>query len=92
MIHNSDCAIYNEPAYPKGRCSCGADIIDEARDFLYGLIEDCLDDYKKNRCTEDKMKEMLVEEILTLKGNHFIIVVAPAKPSNKGGKDGHLRS
>ena len=22
MIHNSDCAIYNEPAYPKGKCDC----------------------------------------------------------------------
>ncbi len=23
-VHWSDCAIYNEPAYPKGGCDCGA--------------------------------------------------------------------
>lgn len=22
MIHRSDCAVYNEPAYPKGKCNC----------------------------------------------------------------------
>ncbi len=21
-IHRSDCAVYNEPAYPKGKCNC----------------------------------------------------------------------
>ena len=21
-VHDSDCAIYNEPAYPKGECNC----------------------------------------------------------------------
>ena len=77
MIHKSDCAVYNEPAYPKGRCDCGADILDEARDFLSGLISDCLDDLKNHRCTEDKFKEMLVEEILVLEGNHFVITVKP---------------
>ena len=24
MQHYSDCAIYNEPAYPTGECDCGA--------------------------------------------------------------------
>ena len=24
-IHDSDCAVYNEPAYPAGRCDCGID-------------------------------------------------------------------
>lgn len=23
MNHKSDCAVYNEPACPKGRCDCG---------------------------------------------------------------------
>jgi hypothetical protein len=23
--HASDCAVHNEPAYPKGECDCGAD-------------------------------------------------------------------
>ena len=23
-IHASDCAVHNEPAYPKGECNCGA--------------------------------------------------------------------
>lgn len=75
MIHKSDCAIYNEPAYPKGRCNCGADIIDEARDFLHGLIGDCLDDLKANRCTEGKFLDDLVEGILVLEGNHFQISI-----------------
>ncbi len=22
MMHRSDCAVYNEPAYPKGKCDC----------------------------------------------------------------------
>lgn len=22
-LHSSDCAVHNEPAYPKGRCDCG---------------------------------------------------------------------
>lgn len=24
VLHASDCAVHNEPAYPKGECSCGA--------------------------------------------------------------------
>ncbi len=24
LIHWSDCAVYNEPAYPAGECDCGA--------------------------------------------------------------------
>lgn len=79
MVHKSDCEVYNEPAYPKGFCDCGADIIDEARGFLHGLLEDCLDDLKKRRCTEDKFKEMLVEEILVLKGNHFRLLISNVK-------------
>lgn len=27
QVHKSDCAIYNEPAYPKGKCNCGAKMI-----------------------------------------------------------------
>jgi len=23
--HKSDCAVHNEPAYPKGKCDCGAE-------------------------------------------------------------------
>jgi len=75
MIHKSDCAVYNEPAYPKGRCDCGADVLGEARDFLYGLVEDCLDDLKTHKCTEEEFKEMLVEEILVLRGKHFAIII-----------------
>ena len=75
MIHKSDCAVHNEPACPKGFCDCGADIIDEARGFLYGLIGDCLDDLKNHKCTEDKFQETLVEGILVLRGNHFAIKI-----------------
>lgn len=24
LVHFSDCAVYNEPALPKGECDCGA--------------------------------------------------------------------
>jgi len=24
VLHYSDCAVYNEPAYPAGECDCGA--------------------------------------------------------------------
>ena len=24
LLHASDCAVHNEPAYPKGECNCGA--------------------------------------------------------------------
>ena len=24
VLHASDCAVHNEPAYPKGQCNCGA--------------------------------------------------------------------
>ena len=25
IMHDSDCAVYNEPAYPAGPCDCGAE-------------------------------------------------------------------
>ena len=71
--HMSDCAIYNEPAYPKDFCDCGADIIDEARGFLVGLIGDYLDDFTGKKMTEDTFKRDLAEDILVLKGNHFFV-------------------
>ena len=30
LIHWSDCAIYNEPAYPAGPCDCGAAVAPKA--------------------------------------------------------------
>ena len=36
MIHKSDCAIYNEPAYPKGKCDCeGITLSQKSIDKLY---------------------------------------------------------
>lgn len=26
LIHDSDCAVHNEPAYPAGPCNCGAEL------------------------------------------------------------------
>ena len=38
MQHWSDCAIYNEPAYPKGRCNCGGiTLAMESIDKLYQI-------------------------------------------------------
>lgn len=34
--HRSDCAIYNEPAYPKGECNCGFQLQKD----LEGIIEE----------------------------------------------------
>jgi hypothetical protein len=51
ILHDSDCATHNEPAYPNGPCDCGADSIKKprssdqfARDF--GLCEAERDKYK----------------------------------------------
>ncbi len=35
MEHKSDCAVYNEPAYPKGHCVCGANKLD----YLVSLFQ-----------------------------------------------------
>ncbi len=38
-IHSSDCAIYNEPAYPKGKCNCGYefDSVDKADENILSI-------------------------------------------------------
>lgn len=28
IIHDSDCAVHNEPAYPNGPCDCGAEMVE----------------------------------------------------------------
>ena len=40
MRHWSDCAIYNKPVYPKGKCDCGGTILKmESIDKLYRIKE-----------------------------------------------------
>ena len=35
VLHASDCAVHNEPAYPKGECNCGAQPEQEPVAWLY---------------------------------------------------------
>ena len=79
MEHLSDCAVHNEPAYPKGYCNCGADIVDEARGFLVGMIADYLNDYENGRMTLDRFIKDLAEDILVLKGNNFYVNIGSNK-------------
>jgi len=45
QIHRSDCAVYNEPAYPKGKCDCGARMLYDPwgeglfLDFKSGIVQ-----------------------------------------------------
>ena len=36
--HTSDCAVHNEPAYPKGRCDCGAQ--PEQKPVAWAMLHD----------------------------------------------------
>lgn len=41
VVHSSDCAVHNEPAFPNGPCGCGADIA--AFESVCGLMKDWLE-------------------------------------------------
>jgi hypothetical protein len=65
--HTSDCAVHNEPAYPKGRCDCGAQPEQEPQrkpltdEEIYKIYRDCGDlNVKINiaRAIEAKLKEL----------------------------------
>lgn len=48
IIHDSDCAVHNEPAYPNGPCDCGAEMVEVADRFAHRLamhLELFLSDY-----------------------------------------------
>lgn len=34
ILHDSDCAVHNEPAYPNGPCDCYADALMEVHEKL----------------------------------------------------------
>jgi len=42
ILHRSDCALHNEPAFPKGRCDCGA---------LEAIVKDLIEAYIENPTT-----------------------------------------
>jgi len=42
MMHKSDCAVHNEPAYPNGPCDCGAE---PTEDHLRRACEECNADF-----------------------------------------------
>lgn len=37
-LHRSDCAIYNEPAYPKGECDCWWLLSGEDATTIYNIL------------------------------------------------------
>ena len=59
--HWRDCEIYSELAYPRGRCSCGADRIDHLKWVLEGHVSDVLDDLIDEKCTKEQAMNSIVE-------------------------------
>ena len=55
MNHRSDCAVYNEPAYPKGRCDCGLLLTPEE----VSLIIDLNYDADPWECAKDSVEEAI---------------------------------
>ena len=53
--HKSDCAMHNEPAYPKGVCDCGA---------LVEAVENLMDEYSRNPVTN--YAHVAPEEVIAL--------------------------
>ena len=39
VLHASDCAVHNEPAYPKGQCNCGAQPEQEPVAWRYKILD-----------------------------------------------------
>ena len=62
-IHLSDCAIYNEPAYPKGKCNCGYEF--NSIDKIIKQIEKCnfesVGGYLKNNIAYGRLKWLLYQ-------------------------------
>ena len=71
MIHKSDCEVYNEPAYPKGYCSCGADKVSNAKWFLEGYIQDALDDLHHCLISDQGFTECVINFTFNLKGDDW---------------------
>lgn len=47
MNHKSDCAVHNEPAFPKGKCDCGFLL---SKEEMVDLIEDALGALTRIEC------------------------------------------
>ncbi len=62
-IHLSDCAVYNEPAYPKGKCNCGYEF--NSIDKIIKQIEDCNFEsdggYLKDNIAYNRLKWLLYQ-------------------------------
>ncbi len=46
ILHDSDCAVHNEPAYPNGLCNCGANTLELAmtqRDKARSALEEAIE-------------------------------------------------
>lgn len=41
VIHDSDCAVHNEPAYPAGPCDCGAEAKAQRRYLRFLYLRAC---------------------------------------------------
>jgi len=61
MAHRSDCEVHNEPAFPNGYCSCGADAESHFRWWAEGAVKDITSDYEKNIISPQAFIEQLIE-------------------------------
>lgn len=42
VMHDSDCAVHNEPAYPAGPCDCGAEAKAQRRYLRFLYLRACI--------------------------------------------------
>ena len=71
LPHASDCAVHNEPAYPKGECNCGAQqgpAIGDIRALKHRIheLEGELLGYKKIVADQEAMLEQQTARIVDL--------------------------
>ena len=52
MVHRSDCAVHNEPAYPKGKCNCWWLISGEDVAIIRAALGDCTHEANYLNCED----------------------------------------
>ena len=59
IIHDSDCAVHNEPAYPNGPCNCGVEMVEaleSTNDNLRAELRECASDLSLMTAERDALK------------------------------------
>ena len=79
-MHSSDCAIYNEPAYPKGDCDCEFDSSDKTDENILSIKEHYiggeLSFKNKDGLQRTEIKDIILKKVertlcLTIMGKDF---------------------